>query len=406
MTVLLEQIRPLLAAAEARVQTLREIERLALALDEAGGGTDDGPTPARHSSPGEWLDGVAPRPAIGATSAGVAVQPETGELLSVATAQTPPESAKTAPGSGPSENGHAPRTTTRRAEVLAFVQANGRVKNADVLAALGGNRTAIAQHLKHLVRDGLVDAEGNTTQRVYFTKEHGDQAAASRPHVAKTGVSKPLSQLRDDVLGVIRDARTGINEPDIADSIDLDREDVAVTCGELLDGGDVVLQPDGTYVTTSATGGGGTGDHRTRRPGRARRRGTRGRPHARRGDRPPARAPRPRHHERSARADAACAHRRRPPRRQDDPRSPDLAGGDGMTKTVYQHLCEEATARGLHVELWTDHRSKNARGPEEREPQITQLIITDRSRKTVFRAPTGVRQLDLTASRALAELPR
>lgn len=74
--------------------------------------------------------------------------------------------------------------------------------------------------------------------------------------------------------------------------------------------------------------------------------------------------------------------------------------------TVFQRLCDEAAGRGLHVELWSDHRSKTARGPEEPAPRIERLIITDPKRRVVFQATTTVRTLDHTASRALAELPR
>lgn len=72
----------------------------------------------------------------------------------------------------------------------------------------------------------------------------------------------------------------------------------------------------------------------------------------------------------------------------------------------FRRLCDEASGCGLHVELWTDHRAKSARGPEEPTPRIDELRMTDAKRTVVYRVPTGLRNLDQAANRALAELPR
>jgi hypothetical protein len=90
------------------------------AIGGAGDGTAPIPEPAEAARMIEAA-GAAPRPYDGATSASVTVHPETGaptpSLLPVATVQTPPE-LSVAPGSGPSENGHASRLPVRIVVVL------------------------------------------------------------------------------------------------------------------------------------------------------------------------------------------------------------------------------------------------------------------------------------------------
>lgn len=72
----------------------------------------------------------------------------------------------------------------------------------------------------------------------------------------------------------------------------------------------------------------------------------------------------------------------------------------------FRQLCDEAAGRRLHVELWTDHRAKTARDAKEPTPRVEELVITDAKRRVVYRAPTGLRNLDHAAGRALGELPR
>jgi hypothetical protein len=72
---------------------------------------------------------------------------------------------------------------------------------------------------------------------------------------------------------------------------------------------------------------------------------------------------------------------------------------------IFVQLCMLAARRGLCVELWTDHRSSAARGPSEPEPQIVELVLSDRAtRKAIWRAPTAIRNLDQAAQLGLEEV--
>lgn len=145
---------------------------------------------------------------------------------------------------------------TIRARVLAYVeQQDGDVKVAQVAQAIGVTPAAARQHLKRLVNAGLIDAQGATASRVYRSKRSADQAAAARPQAKKTGVNGSLPNLKALVLNAIARDPGELHEEGLAFALDVDREDVAVACGELLDHGDVVLHADGCYSVNLQGGG-------------------------------------------------------------------------------------------------------------------------------------------------------
>jgi predicted transcriptional regulator len=252
VSALLDQIRPLLAAAEARVQTLREIERLALALDGVGEGTAPAPKPAAARTVAED-GGVLPRSGEGASDAGAAVAQEAGIPVPAATVQTPPEFGPPAPGSGPSGNGRAPRTPTQaQARILAVLDEAPSTVN-DIAARLDITKSAVDQVMRRLRRDDLavtITPAAGRRPALWGTRSSLDRATATRQQGRVTGTSKPLAHLNVEIEALLRNARGGGSETDIAEALGLDREDVAVACGDLLEAGRVSLRPDGTYVQT------------------------------------------------------------------------------------------------------------------------------------------------------------
>jgi hypothetical protein len=73
---------------------------------------------------------------------------------------------------------------------------------------------------------------------------------------------------------------------------------------------------------------------------------------------------------------------------------------------IFVQLCMLAERRGLCVELWTDHRSSAARGPEANPSRRSSswCSATARPRKAIWRAPTAIRNLDQAAQLGLEEV--
>jgi predicted transcriptional regulator len=243
MTDLLDAVRDELRAREQRRDDLvaelagvdRDVEQLTriseLATSLNGNGAVETPEPDQPS-------GGRAKPARQAAT-------EKGRNGGEAPGRSPSGGAGSA-SSGQAK--HAPPSTSKRATILAYVQEHGETKVADIAAAMGMSREAVGQHLKALRDNGDLQARGATSSRVYFSTAHGDQAAAGRGHAKGTGSSVPLPRLKQRVTNAIARDPGSLNEERLALALDVDREDIAVATGELLDAGDVLLQADGTYT--------------------------------------------------------------------------------------------------------------------------------------------------------------
>jgi hypothetical protein len=75
-----------------------------------------------------------------------------------------------------------------------------------------------------------------------------------------------------------------------------------------------------------------------------------------------------------------------------------------MRSAAFQALCGHCAAHGLHVELASDHRSKNAKAPEHDPPRVNEICVTNEARQVLYRAPTTLANLDRAAKLALQQV--
>lgn len=236
----LEGIRGRLVSIDEQLEQLQSMREQAANLN--GNGTTVPPKPTK---PGRRAKANGDRdPSLPGRKGGNA--PDSGRRATTRRSGSAPSNGSRTSSGGPgtqSEGGG-----TKRAAVLAYVHEHGRVKAAAVAEAVGISVEAVRQHLKALVDSSQIQAEGATSSRVYFTTSNGDHAAGTRRQAKSTGTTAPLPQLKRQVLDAIARDPGALTEDRIAQALHVDREDVAVATGELLDQGDVILAPDGTYT--------------------------------------------------------------------------------------------------------------------------------------------------------------
>lgn len=227
--------REQLAAAEAHIEKLRaELDQLDAIRTAAAALNGSAPD-----------TGAAPRTAPATPSQGTT--PSAQERPSV-----PPADA---PSSPPQRPAHG-----RTASAGARGEAGGSMRD-NVLTAIAGGASTVAEiaarcdvpgppysstlrkALQGLVNDGRVVATGATVARRYSTPDAADAAHASPDgHVTR----RPLPVLIRSIMQTLEND-PGLTEDQLAQALDLHREDVAVATGELLDRGWVTLAPDGGY---------------------------------------------------------------------------------------------------------------------------------------------------------------
>lgn len=170
------------------------------------------------------------RPARGRTAATVRGQ----DATTTPQQPIPPANGRAAPGE-------------RDERVIAAVTALEPATVAQISEHTGLSRPATVKRLQRLVRDGRIVATGATKARRYLSVQAADQQVAQRKQAMTTGASRPLPALtRDTLAAITRDP--GLTEPQLAQALNLDREDIAVACGELLDQAQVQRDPRGGYT--------------------------------------------------------------------------------------------------------------------------------------------------------------
>lgn len=273
MAALLDIIRGELADARRRIDQLERMEHLAIAL-EGDVGEDTG-TPARD------LDSSSPAGVAVGTAAGV-LPPATTEPV-VGAAGRRAETAETGHEPFAGRNGHqdapvgkparrkdpsAPGTAAppqpRRAEAIAredrlvaAVREHGPVAPGRLAELLDENFDSIRNGpLKRLIADGRLIATGNTSRRRIDipVAERDATLAARATEGSPQQRGRNLRQIRDRIP--VELARAPLTEVQLTDRLEADREDVAVVCGDLLEAGQVDLQPNGTYTLPRTQGGG------------------------------------------------------------------------------------------------------------------------------------------------------
>lgn len=71
---------------------------------------------------------------------------------------------------------------------------------------------------------------------------------------------------------------------------------------------------------------------------------------------------------------------------------------------TFEDLCKLAEQRALHVELWSNHRTKAAREPASPPPAVNEIRITDAERGVLYRAPATLANIDRAAGLALRQV--
>lgn len=257
MSALLDAIAGEISQREQRRETLHDellaivdqLEQLRTMAEQAESLNGDGASvPPKPVEP--------PEPRVGAKGGQVSTSP--GRKGGDAPGGRRPQSAGRRPGSAPSRSPRtAPDTSsegggTKRSAVLAYVAQHERCKVSDIVRGTGLTAAAVKQHLYALRDAGQVQGEGATSSRVYFTTANGDRAAATKPHLKSTDTTAPLRQTKDRVLKAITADPGGLNEVLLAVQLDLDREDVAVAVGELLEADQLYMHPTGTLTVATA----------------------------------------------------------------------------------------------------------------------------------------------------------
>lgn len=251
--------REQLAAAEATVARLRdELDKLDAIKTAAEVLTD--PAPDTGAAPRTAPATPSPSTKRGAPRRSP-VPPANGS-----SSPQRPAHGRPAPAGGRGATGGDVVTAKQRA-LLDAIARLGEASTSQVAAAAGrsGDEAAVGKGLKMLRERGLVRHNGLralAAKWIAADLSAADERVAGRAQAAKTGASRPMAVLTRDVMATL-EQDPGLTEGQLAQALDLDREDVAVTCGELLDRGWVQRGPGGEYrkadgETTSDEQGGGT----------------------------------------------------------------------------------------------------------------------------------------------------
>jgi len=247
MSALLDQVRDQIAereqaleAARTALEHLRAMEQHALALNgDARGGAgsaDQAPrTRARSETPAPpRASRTAPR------------------------AEHPPSGGRRSPRAKPAADS--------RAETIVRALGDGPLASGELSLAAGlgtaGTSGALSDAVRPLLEHGIIGREGNGGRGGYryFLTAAKDAEVAQRNGTPPPGRS-PWPERRRRILDAITADPGALNEERLAQTLDADREDIALACGELLEADHVEMRPDGTYtIAPRATNGGGSAE--------------------------------------------------------------------------------------------------------------------------------------------------
>lgn len=242
---------------QGELERWREIERLADELEAAIAAA--GAIPPETAQPA--APAVPDEPEPEAPMAAVSEPP-----VLVAAAAPPPALAVTGgPGVACEPEPRAARksySTDSRDQVMRELAADGPLTKRQLVERTGIGLSSISAILGDLSEQAIVTVAGTLPRPPRAPNGRGQQlwaltelmdAAVAR--IGRRGqgsgggppASGGASKIRDAVLQCIREGAGLVDEPEIAAQLQLDREQVALATGELLEEGLIRLSPDGTY---------------------------------------------------------------------------------------------------------------------------------------------------------------
>lgn len=151
----------------------------------------------------------------------------------------------------------APKAKTGSGEIAVraermfdYIAANPGCGGRELRDALGINTAMFQKSLRHLDEEGRVVKEGPKVQRRYFTTESKDAEAAKKNGIGHSeGVR--IGKLYARVTEAVAENPGDLDEHRLALALQVEREDIAIVCGDLIDKGYAVMRPDGCYALTS-----------------------------------------------------------------------------------------------------------------------------------------------------------
>jgi hypothetical protein len=287
---LLDAVRAEIEPLQARLDALREIERLTAALDagEGGGGAGTNGSSEEHGRSGNRTSRrqvgaspvrARPVPARRSSSAGGDLGAKTETVLNVLRERddwmsvseiaaalddgAPPDTLRTrlqspvrrglveARGQTSQRRYRATGTppkppSTRRPET---VRREVREKRDEVLAAVG-EHGQLLNRLQELAKAGHVTQNRDASWQTIASKD----AEVAQRNGLPVERKNLIPTLRRRALAAITADPGALTEQRLGETLGADREDIALACGDLLVDGEIALAPDGTY-STSRQGG-------------------------------------------------------------------------------------------------------------------------------------------------------
>ena len=270
MTTLLDAIADeiegrelLVAARESEIEKLRdELDRLAAMKTTAEG---------LSSESDSALDAGAANGDSAAAPAAAAAKAETPKAAALNAAARPARHQTRTPASGRG----AGELTAKQQTLVDAVNRLGEASTGQVAAAVGrrGKEAAVGSALKQLRERGLVGHNGGRALNARWLavgqasvadgRAAADQAAAEKAAASPMRNGGQAARLLRSIMDTLG-SDPGLTEQQLAQALDVDRDDVAEACGKALERGWVTLAPDGTYYavtdddTTDGQGGGTT----------------------------------------------------------------------------------------------------------------------------------------------------
>jgi hypothetical protein len=183
---------------------------------------------------------------------------------------------KRKPARAPATTGRTKRGTSNLPAIRAAMREFGQawVTQGEIADAVGTTKNGIRQSLYRLIDAGEVEARGDRATRRFRWAPDGPTADAAHaqapaataepetidePRETRTGrqIGYDRSQIRQRIPALLHENPGALNEDRLTAALavelpNVDREDVAVICGELLEQELVRLAGDGTYYPTPA----------------------------------------------------------------------------------------------------------------------------------------------------------
>lgn len=147
----------------------------------------------------------------------------------------------------------------KRDEVLAAVGEHGPATFARLIELTDFGRGQLLGRLQELAKSSLIVKNLDDTWQTTASKDAEIAARNGLSGADGKARAGAVAHLRGRVAQAIAADRDALTEQRLAVALGADREDIALACGLLLDNGDVAMNPDGTYRTTSLGGGPTTG---------------------------------------------------------------------------------------------------------------------------------------------------